>query len=72
VYKTEETVVVSLGPAMQLNTLAVGFLTGTLLQSVQQSHGGKTPQEKKKKEFAQMVLSKQLDQKNAFFWGNGS
>jgi hypothetical protein len=34
---------------MQLNTLAVGFLTGTLLQSVQQSLGGKTPPKKKKK-----------------------
>lgn len=71
-YKTEETVVVSLGPAMQLNTLAVGFLTGTLLHLFSNPMGKNPTKKQKKKEFAQMVLSKQLDQKNAFFWGNGS
>lgn len=48
-YKTEETVVVSLGPAMQLNTLAVGFLTGTLLHLFSNPLGGKPHQKKKKR-----------------------
>jgi hypothetical protein len=49
---------------MQLNTLAVGFLTGTFLHLFSNPMGGNPPPPK---EFAQMVHSKQLDQKIAFF-----